>query len=180
MRAVASAWRMQHELPPASQRLGVQTVEISFKSAAAAAAVGAARHAPRHRRDQTACNPIAMFVAWYDSARALRPELHAARRHATAGEACPTGDKTVSKSNCLKVESRGSNKNGSLKKSAGSGVAEPRHLQNRDTCRTVTLVSRERGKDYMAERSGQTKKLDDCRCVAQGAFARNDDQQCGG
>jgi hypothetical protein len=86
---------MQHELPPASQRLGVQTVEISFKSAAAAAAVGAARHAPRDRRGQTARDPLALFVAWYGSARALRPELHAARRHATAGEACPTGDKTA-------------------------------------------------------------------------------------
>ena len=106
---------MQHELPPASQREGVQTVEISFKSAAAAAAVGAARHAPRDRRGQTACDPLALFVAWYGSARALRPELHAARRHATAGEACPTGDKTVSKSNCRKVDLRCGNKNGSLK-----------------------------------------------------------------
>ena len=51
--------------------------------------------------------------------------------------------------------------------------------RSRDTCRTVTLVSRERGKDYMVERSGQTKKLDDCRCVAQGAYAPNDDQQYG-
>jgi hypothetical protein len=116
VRAAASAWRMQHELPPASQRLGVQTVEISFKSAAAAAAVGAARHAPRHRRGQTACDPLALFVAWYGSARALRPELHAAWRHATAGEASPTGDKTVSKSNCRKVDLRCGNKNGSLKK----------------------------------------------------------------
>ena len=116
---------MQHELPPASQRLGVQTVEISFKSAAAAAAVGAARHAPRDWRGQTACDPLALFVAWYGSARALRPELHAARRHATAREACPAGDKTVSKSNCLKVESRGSNKNGSLNQvfKSGTGAA---------------------------------------------------------
>jgi len=127
VRAAASAWRMQHELPPASQREGVQTVEISFKSAAAAAAVGAARHAPRHRRGQTACDPLALFVAWHGSARALRPELHAARRHATAGEACPTGDKTVSKSNCRKVDLRCGNKNGSLtRKSLGFNFQETR------------------------------------------------------
>ena len=45
--------------------------------------------------------------------------------------------------------------------------------------RTVTLVSRERGKDNMADRSGQTKKLDDCKHVEQAACAPNDDQQYG-
>ena len=41
------------------------------------------------------------------------------------------------------------------------------------------FVSRERGNDYLAERSGQTKKLDDCRRVEQGAYAPNGDQQYG-